>query len=67
MFSVANRDMHHQESTDSNASDGVPLLMQSMPPRPSIVIDSSQLPIQKETPKKEGSKESLHMQSETMC
>lgn len=57
-----------QESSESNMSDAAPLLTQAMPPRPSIVIDSSQLPIQKEVAKKEaGSKESLHMQSETMC
>ncbi|KAG5896745.1 hypothetical protein JTB14_031725 [Gonioctena quinquepunctata] len=51
------------ESSDNNAINHPP-----MPQRPSIVIDSSQLPIQKEIhlPKAE-SKGSLHMQSETMC
>lgn len=58
----------HQDSTESNAtSDVLPLLNQPLPQRPSIIIDSSQLPIQKEVIKKADSKGSLHMQSETMC
>lgn len=56
-----------QTSVDSNVSDTVPLMVQKMPQRPSIVIDSSQLPIQQEFLRKEESKDGLHMQSETMC
>lgn len=58
-----------QDSGESNnASDILPLINQPpLPQRPSIVIDSSQLPIQREVVKKADSKGSLHMQSETMC
>lgn len=52
------------ESSDVSASLSHPPLRQ----RPSIVIDSSQLPtVESETPIKAESKSSLHMQSETMC
>lgn len=55
-----------QDSSESN--DLVPTISQPpLPQRPSIVIDSSQLPIQREVIKKADSKGSLHMQSETMC
>lgn len=55
-----------QDSTESN--DYAPSMSQpALPQRPSIVIDSSQLPIQREVIKKADSKGSLHMQSETMC
>ncbi|XP_071054078.1 transient receptor potential cation channel trpm isoform X4 [Onthophagus taurus] len=58
-----------QESTESTlTSDMVPLVDKQMPQRPSIVIDSSQLPIQFEQQlQKAESNSSLHMQSETMC
>lgn len=55
--------------TDSSSHDDTALLMSAdqLPQRPSIVIDSSQLPtLQRELPKAD-SKASLHMQSETMC
>uniref|UniRef100_A0A1Y1MC38 Transient receptor potential cation channel trpm n=2 Tax=Photinus pyralis TaxID=7054 RepID=A0A1Y1MC38_PHOPY len=56
-----------QDSCDSNTlSEAAPLINQ-LPQRPSIVIDSSQLPFQREDLKKADSKGSLHMQSETMC
>lgn len=52
------------ESSDLSVSVSHPQLRQ----RPSIIIDSSQLPtVQSETPIKAESKNSLHMQSETMC
>ncbi|XP_017773710.1 PREDICTED: transient receptor potential cation channel trpm isoform X3 [Nicrophorus vespilloides] len=53
-----------QESEES--SENMPLV-QPLPPRPTIVVDSSQLPIHEEVVKKADSKASLHMQSETMC
>ncbi|KAK4884574.1 hypothetical protein RN001_000845 [Aquatica leii] len=57
-----------QDSGDSNTvSDVVPLINQQLPQKPSIIIDSSQLPFQREEIKKADSKGSLHMQSETMC
>lgn len=58
-----------QDSGDS--SDLTPLVI--VPPlqqRPTIVIDSSQLPLHREhnlKVRKADSKGSLHMQSETMC
>lgn len=51
------------ESSDIQSAVNQPPLLQ----RPSIVIDSSQLPIQQEVLTKADSKSSLHMQSETMC
>lgn len=66
-FSIApDSSLEQQNSMESNISDTVPLMMQKMPQRPSIVIDSSQLPIQQEVMRK-NSKDGLHMQSETMC
>lgn len=57
-----------QDSSESHTtSDLVPLVDQQVPQRPSIVIDSSQLPIQTEVFQKSDSTASLHMQSETMC
>lgn len=64
---VDNEIFDRQNSAESNTSEVAPLVPHHMPPRPSIVIDSSQLPIQNEVLKKNGSKDSLHMQSETMC
>ncbi|KAK9872342.1 hypothetical protein WA026_017801 [Henosepilachna vigintioctopunctata] len=56
------------ERHDSTDSGDVTLISQPPPPkRPSIVMDSSQLPIQREILQKAESKTSLHMQSETMC
>ncbi|XP_019755238.2 transient receptor potential cation channel trpm isoform X3 [Dendroctonus ponderosae] len=55
-----------QDSTESKSSSGV----SGGPPtlkRPSIIIDSSQLPTMQRDVKKADSKTSLHMQSETMC
>ncbi|VEN52666.1 unnamed protein product, partial [Callosobruchus maculatus] len=50
------------ESSDTSAMNRPPIQ------RPSIVIDSSQLPLQRESSlSKAESKGSLHMQSETMC
>lgn len=55
-----------QNSDESQLStDITPLMGGIMPPRPSIVIDS--LPVQREVVRRVSSKESLHMQSETMC
>lgn len=56
-----------QDSTES--SDNTAAINQPpMPQRPSIVIDSSQMPtIQREVLPSADSKGSLHMQSETMC
>lgn len=57
-----------QDSSESHTtSELVPFVDQQAPQRPSIVIDSSQLPIQTEVLQKADSKASLHMQSETMC
>lgn len=54
-----------QDSDESRVSDE-PMGARHMPPRPSIVIDS--LPVQREPAvRRVGSRESLHMQSETMC
>ncbi|XP_044746513.1 transient receptor potential cation channel trpm isoform X5 [Coccinella septempunctata] len=57
------------ERQDSTDSGDITLISQPPPPkRPSIVMDSSQLPIQREIHlQKADSKASLHMQSETMC
>ncbi|XP_044264346.1 transient receptor potential cation channel trpm isoform X10 [Tribolium madens] len=55
-----------QDSTESNDITSALLNQPPMPQRPSILMDSSQLPIQREVQKAE-SKDSLHMQSETMC
>lgn len=58
-----------QDSADSAHTDSShdELLIRQLPTRPSIVVDSSQLPtLQREIPKAD-SKASLHMQSETMC
>lgn len=55
-----------QDSTESTDITSALLNQPPMPQRPSIVMDSSQLPIQREVQKAE-SKDSLHMQSETMC
>lgn len=56
-----------QDSAESGDHLAQAMLNQpGLPPRPSIVIDSSQLPIQREVQKAD-SKNSLHMQSETMC
>lgn len=55
------------ESAHTDSSHDETLLIRQLPPRPSIVVDSSQLPtLQHELPKAD-SKASLHMQSETMC
>ncbi|XP_074037016.1 transient receptor potential cation channel, subfamily M isoform X5 [Leptinotarsa decemlineata] len=56
-----------QDSTESSDNASSAINHPPMPQRPSIVIDSSQLPIQKEVLPKAESKGSLHMQSETMC
>lgn len=57
-----------QDSSESQTTNElVPLVDQQILQRPSIVIDSSQLPIQTEILQKADSKASLHMQSETMC
>ncbi|XP_045461707.1 transient receptor potential cation channel trpm isoform X20 [Harmonia axyridis] len=57
------------ERQDSTDSGDITLVSQPPPPkRPSIVMDSSQLPIQREVQlQKADSKASLHMQTETMC
>jgi hypothetical protein len=55
-----------QDSTESNDIAAALLNQPPMPQRPSIVLDSSQLPIQREMQKAD-STNSLHMQSETMC
>lgn len=55
-----------QDSSESNEISAALLNQPPMPQRPSIVMDSSQLPIQREVQKAD-SKTSLHMQSETMC
>ncbi|KAL3288297.1 hypothetical protein HHI36_002745 [Cryptolaemus montrouzieri] len=56
------------ERQDSTDSGDITLISQPPPPKkPSIVMDSSQLPIQREIIQKADSKCSLHMQSETMC
>lgn len=54
-----------QDSGES--SDAAPLIVHSSAGKPSIVIDSSQLPIQRDVVRQSDSKGSLHMQSETMC
>ncbi|CAH0550311.1 unnamed protein product [Brassicogethes aeneus] len=60
-----------QDSSESHASSDLAAALPQPPPpqRPSIVIDSSQLPtMQREIElNKAESKDSLHMQSETMC
>ncbi|KAI4468105.1 hypothetical protein MML48_2g00020762 [Holotrichia oblita] len=57
-----------QDSSESQTtSELIPLVDQQILQRPSIIIDSSQLPIQTEVLQKADSKASLHMQSETMC
>lgn len=53
-----------QGSEDS--TDQAPLMPPSIQ-RPTIIVDSSQLPIAQEQPRKADSRTSLHMQSETMC
>lgn len=56
-----------QESAESSDMSGS-ICQPPIPQRPSIIIDSSQLPtIQSEILNKAESKGSLHMQSETMC
>lgn len=59
------------ERQDSSDSGDITLINQPPPPkRPSIIMDSSQLPVsqlQRENLQKADSKASLHMQSETMC
>lgn len=55
------------ESAQTDSSHDETALLPQLPPRPSIVVDSSLLPtLQRELPKAD-SKASLHMQSETMC
>ncbi|XP_063918520.1 transient receptor potential cation channel trpm isoform X4 [Zophobas morio] len=55
-----------QDSVESTDMATALLNQLAMPQRPSIVMDSSQLPIQREVQKAD-STNSLHMQSETMC
>ncbi|XP_056632814.1 transient receptor potential cation channel trpm isoform X20 [Diorhabda sublineata] len=57
-----------QDSTESSDNTAAAINQFPMPQRPSIVIDSSQLPtLQREALPTAESKGSLHMQSETMC
>ncbi|XP_057664760.1 transient receptor potential cation channel trpm isoform X33 [Diorhabda carinulata] len=57
-----------QDSTESSDNTAAAINQFPMPQRPSIVIDSSQLPtLQREVLPTAESKGSLHMQSETMC
>ncbi|XP_023311043.1 transient receptor potential cation channel trpm isoform X3 [Anoplophora glabripennis] len=61
-----NSSTDRQDSTESSDNQSA-VTQPPLPQRPSIVIDSSQLPIQQEVLTKTDSKGSLHMQSETMC
>ncbi|CAG9862478.1 unnamed protein product [Phyllotreta striolata] len=62
--SSSNERQDSTESSDNPATINQP----AMPQRPSIVIDSSQLPtVQRDELPSAESKGSLHMQSETMC
>lgn len=61
------QDSNDSTHTESSHGDTTLLVSEHLPTRPTIVIDSSQLPtLQRKLPKAD-SKASLHMQSETMC
>lgn len=61
------QDSGESVQTDSSHDDTTLLVSEHIPNRPTIIIDSSQLPtLQRKLPKAD-SKASLHMQSETMC
>lgn len=60
-------DSRESDQTESSLDDTTLLVSEHQPTRPTIVVDSSQLPTLQRILPKTNSKSSLHMQTETMC